>query len=139
MQEVNKEAFILRAVPGSGKTTVAKLIAGDDGAICESDTYFYDEAGNYNFDPSKLSDNHERCFNDFKFFCELGRDTVVVSNTNVRKRDVEKYKACAESFGYRVHVLTVENWHGGKDIHDVPFETLNDMEKTLRNTIKLRG
>ena len=46
------------------------------------------------------------------------------------------YFKMAEKMGVEVTVLVVENYHGGKSVHDVPQQTMDAMEK--RFTLKLR-
>jgi adenylate kinase family enzyme len=41
--------FLIRGLPGSGKTSFASAI-WNDYAVCEADKFFYDKDGNYNFD-----------------------------------------------------------------------------------------
>jgi adenylate kinase family enzyme len=47
--------FLVRGLPGSGKSTFATHI-WNEYAVCEADKFFYDKEGNYNFDPSKIKD-----------------------------------------------------------------------------------
>jgi len=49
--------FLVRGLPGSGKTSFASAI-WNDYAVCEADKFFYDKEGNYNFDGSKLKEAH---------------------------------------------------------------------------------
>jgi predicted kinase len=44
-----KKLFLLRGLPGSGKSTLAEQLGGSH---FETDKYFVDEHGNYNFDCS---------------------------------------------------------------------------------------
>ena len=50
----NKTLYILRGIPGSGKTTHAKRLAGTNGVIISADDYFMRD-GEYCFDASKFS------------------------------------------------------------------------------------
>ena len=133
-----KECYILRAVSGSGKSTVAKsLMNGVRGSICESDEYHMID-GEYKFKQDNLGKAHKWCYDKFKEDIDFGYERVVVSNTNTKQSEFMKYKKYAEENGYIVFVLTVENWHNGKDVHNVPDVALDRQEMNLRNSIKLR-
>lgn len=56
--------YLIRGVPGSGKSTFANNIlqAGLVAGVVEADDYFIDVVtGEYNFDPSKLKNAHSYC------------------------------------------------------------------------------
>ena len=60
-----KQVFILRGLPGSGKSYYAQsladeLVAGNesDYVVCATDDYFYNSEGVYQFDKYKLSEYH---------------------------------------------------------------------------------
>lgn len=55
-------AYIMRGIPGSGKSTIAKIIAGDTGKIHSTDDFFYNPYGEYCFDPKLLKEYHEKNF-----------------------------------------------------------------------------
>jgi len=56
----------MRGIPGSGKSTTAKKLAGETGKIHSTDNYFMVD-GVYQFNPKNLSENHEA---NFKAFCQ---------------------------------------------------------------------
>ena len=65
MQQADQETsfkfcFIMRGVPGSGKSTVASKIKGENGIIHSTDDYFIDANGEYQFDKTLLAKNHEK-------------------------------------------------------------------------------
>jgi hypothetical protein len=60
----------------------------------------------------------------------------VVSNTLTTEKELKPYYELAEKYNYTVFSLIVENRHGGTNVHNVPEETLDKMEK--RFSIKLR-
>ncbi len=60
-----KIVYILRGVPGSGKSTRAALFAGTSGIIHSTDSYFY-KNGEYLYDPSKLGEYHDK---NYEAFC----------------------------------------------------------------------
>lgn len=138
---MTKTLFLIRGIPGSGKSTFAHQI-WDDHAICEADKFFYDREGNYNFDASKLHQAHVWCQDrvEVKMILNKIKDEhyteIVVSNTSTTDSELEPYIELANKYGYRVVSLIVENRHGNKSVHNVPEETLEKMEK--RFSVKLR-
>jgi predicted kinase len=138
-----KFLYLIRGIPGSGKSSLARVI-WNDYAICEADKFFVDEAGNYNFDPSKIRQAHDWC--KLQVETRMGDNAanpqyypeIVVSNTFTQEWELADYYKLAEQYGYKVFSLIVENRHGGKDVHGVPEEKLVQMETNLRNNIKLR-
>jgi predicted kinase len=126
-----KELFLLRGVPGAGKSTLAKSLGG---MHIESDKYFMDE-DEYKFDPSKLKDAHAWCQNAVRVWAKNSVEKIVVSNTFTQEWEIDYYFELAKEHGYRVYSLIVENRHGNKDIHNVPEEKLVQMKQ--RFEIKL--
>jgi len=57
-----KELFLLRGLPGAGKSTLAKSLGGKH---IEADMYFEYE-GKYKFDASRLKEAHDWCQNTVK-------------------------------------------------------------------------
>jgi predicted kinase len=126
------DLFIIRGIPGSGKSTFAKNLAT---VHFEADMFFMDENGVYNFDASRLSEAHSWCRNAVKDAMKDGVDKIAVSNTFTRKWEMEPYILMAEEFGYRVFSVIVENRHGGENLHSVPEEKIEEMRN--RFEIKL--
>lgn len=131
---MKKEVYILRAIPGAGKSTLADSLGG---VICCADDYFMDQNGNYNFIQEKIGNAHGYCKYRFKEALANNAERIIVSNTNTEARDVAYYRGLALEAGYIVYVLTVENWHNGKDIHNVPDDVKEKMKIKLTNSIKL--
>jgi predicted kinase len=129
-----KTLFIIRGVPGAGKTTLATSLGG---VYFEADKFFMIN-GEYKFDFSKLRLAHDLCRHSTESAMNTGHERVIVSNTFTSEEEMYPYLDLAKEYGYRVVSLIVENRHGNKSIHDVPEETLKKMESKLRNSIKLR-
>ena len=129
-----KELFLLRGLPGSGKTTLAKSIAGSKGWIKEADMYFVDSEGNYNFKPSQIKDAHAWCQEEVEFLMKY-EHRVIVSNTFTQEWEMQPYFDLAQKYGYRVYSLIVENRHEGVNEHGVLEEKLVQMKN--RFEIKL--
>ena len=131
---MDKELILLRGLPGSGKSTVAKLLAADYGRFKEADMFFM-ENGVYKFDPSKIKDAHVWCKNEVEYLMIYDARKIVVSNTFTQAWEMAPYYELAEKYGYRVHSLVVENRHNGVNEHNVPEESLIKMRN--RFEIKL--
>jgi len=123
-----KELVLLRGLPGAGKSTLAKSIAGSKGYIKEADMYFEDRDGNYNFKPSLIKDAHAWCQEEVDFLMKY-EHKVVVSNTFTQEWEMQPYYDLAEKYGYRVYSLIVENRHGGENVHNVPKEKIEEMAR----------
>jgi predicted kinase len=124
--------ILLRGLPGSGKSTAAKLFKTEH--HYEADMYFIDSEGQYSFDPSKIKDAHNWCRHKTMEAMKAGHPTVIVSNTFTQEWEMEAYYLLAEELGYRVVSMIVENRHGGKNIHDCP----EDKVEIMRNRFEIK-
>lgn len=131
---LNPTLFLIRGVPGSGKSTFARHL-WNDCEICEADKYFYDkETGEYNFNPSKLKAAHEWCRNEVENRMKENKQNsryypeIVVSNTFTQEWEMEPYFKLAKEYGYMVTSIIIENRHGGTNVHGVPEESIRKMK-----------
>jgi predicted kinase len=119
-----KSLFLLRGLPGAGKSTLANVIGG---AHFEADMFFM-ENGEYKFDVTKLKDAHNWCRHSAMDSMKAGEPKVIVSNTFTQEWEMEAYYLLAKELGYTVFSLIVENRHGGVNEHGVPQEALDRMK-----------
>jgi len=132
-----KTLYIVRGLPGSGKTTFIESITQN---YVEADMYHekvVDGKLIYDWKPENVSLAHQWCYNQVEGLMEMGEEKIAVSNTNTTEKEFKKYIELANDFGYRYHVITVENYHGGENTHNVPEKTLEKMEN--RYTLRLRN
>ena len=122
---MKKELYILRGLPGSGKSTKAESLGGYH---IEADMYFTENDGEYNFDPKNLPTAHQWCQSMVGEWMNEDVERIVVSNTSTQKWEIEPYMSMAEEYGYTVFSLIVENRHGGDNIHGVPSESIDRMK-----------
>jgi len=127
-----KKLYIVRGVPGCGKTTFAESICE---RVVSADDYHTDADGNYNWKFENQAAAHRYSQGKTRSIMELGQD-VAVANTSTTVKEMKPYYKMAEEFGYTVFSIIVENRHGGENVHNVPAETLEAMEK--RFDVKLK-
>jgi predicted kinase len=119
-----KTLYIIRGLPGSGKSTMAKKLVGD-GNFFEADMYFIDSAtGEYKFNPTFLWMAHAWCQAAVESHMEKGLD-VAVSNTFTTMREMREYLQMAEKHNYSPVVIHMESQF--ESIHGVPAETMDKM------------
>ena len=140
---MEKVAIILRGVSGSGKSSFADFLGNYlwnslTVCICSADDYHLDKNGVYRFDLSKMGEAHVWCREKFERCLSDNFDVVILSNTNTSEKEIQPYLDLAAKYNYKVISLVVENRHGGKNIHNVPEETLQKQQQRLKSSIKLR-
>jgi predicted kinase len=116
--------YLLRGLPGAGKSTIGKNLKSIN---FEADEYFI-KNGVYKFDPTKIKDAHKWCQNKVKNCMIEGIKDISVSNTFTQEWEMQAYVDMASDYGYMVFSIIVENRHGGKNVHNVPTETLEKMK-----------
>lgn len=125
---MEKILYIVRGIPGSGKSTFAKTLGGTH---FETDMFFMKD-GEYKFDMFKLKEAHKWCQDSVNSAMILNHtaglnNVIVVSNTFTQEWEMKPYIDMAERYDYKVFSIIVENRHGGVNEHNVPEETLTLM------------
>lgn len=110
------ELVLIRGLPGSGKSTMAKTLAMVGYEHYEADQFF-EVDGVYHYDPLRIRKAHEWCQNRTRQALAAGK-RVVVSNTFTRLQEMEPYLPLTLNF--RV-IEARGNWNNQ---HSVPVNTL---------------
>lgn len=113
------EIVLIRGLPGSGKSTMAKEMLGY--IHFEADMYLLID-GVYVYDPSKIKDAHDWCVESAKKTLQRGQN-VVISNTFIKVWELKRYV----DLGFPFRIIELKTmW---SNIHGVPSEKIEVMSK----------
>lgn len=130
-QQQRKVLYIIRGIPGSGKSTLGELVA--DQAF-SADEYMIDEKGHYKFDPTRLKECHNYCFRSVVNAMKIGtQPTLAVCNTFTREWEYMRYIFAALVYGYDVIGLNVQGLH--TNIHGCPNDQILRMDSKFHHEI----
>jgi tRNA uridine 5-carbamoylmethylation protein Kti12 len=148
---MNKYAFIMRGIPGSGKSTVAREIAqrwewskhaaedrtslfGADcpvGAVIHSTDDLCIVDDEYRFDPALAPERHAQNLLNFTESLAKGVPCVICDNTNVKVAQYLPYIEAAQKAGYRPVIVQIPHpptaLAASRTLHKVPIEAINQM------------
>jgi nucleoside-triphosphatase THEP1 len=116
------ELFIVRGLPGCGKSTFANKIADK---VFEADMYFYVN-GIYKFDYTRIRDAHQWCQQQVRFAMLNGVEKIAVANTFVRRWEMDEYYVMALKSDYKVTEITLSGLLH-PNVHGVPNEKIEQM------------
>jgi len=136
-----KMMVLMRGLPGSGKSTVARDLAaaaeenGLRAIICSADDYFMED-GHYVYKPGEQGRAHVFCQASVDRSLANGYDLVIVDNTNIKKEHMRYYAELAKLYKYSVSTRPVGG-RGPSEVecyfqrqaHGVPRETLERMAR----------
>ncbi|KFU90179.1 NEDD4-binding protein 2-like 2 [Chaetura pelagica] len=106
-----KWLLILRGLPGSGKSTLSRILLGQshDGIIFSTDDYFRQQDG-YTYNAAQLGDAHDWNQKRAKQAMEQGKSPVIIDNTNTQAWEMKPYVEVALEKGYRVEFHEPDTW-----------------------------
>ncbi|KAK1168153.1 NEDD4-binding protein 2-like 1 isoform X1 [Acipenser oxyrinchus oxyrinchus] len=135
-RERPNKLFILRGLPGSGKSHLAREIKNQFGSaeILSTDDYFRNEDGDYIFQGYLLKQAHEWNRNRARSAMEEGLSPVIIDNTNIHAWEMKPYVNMALEYDYEVIFREPETswkWNVNK-LHrktrnGVPYKTIERM------------
>lgn len=118
--------YLIRGLPGSGKTTLARIIAPFSNYAAD-DYYGETPDGGYVYPWSRetVSKAHALCQRRVKVAMENNVPVIAVHNTFTKLKEMEPYYELAITHGYLVSEIVMTNDFGSK--HGVPQETIETM------------
>lgn len=122
MEAIDKKMFIMRGVPGSGKSTYAKKLLNNFGInidsnkilkshILSTDDFFYDENEIYRHDKSKLKKFHQLNESRAEIQMLLKCNPIIIDNTNIDISNFVTYYKLAKNYNYEVEIINPENYN----------------------------
>ncbi|KAM6346386.1 NEDD4-binding protein 2 isoform 3-T9 [Podargus strigoides] len=135
MHLIGQVLVLLRGVPGSGKSYLARTLLEDNpgGIILSTDDYFY-KHGQYHYDPDCLGEAHDWNRKRAKEAFEMRISPIIIDNTNIQAWEMKPYVTLAQQFKYKVMFREPDTWWKFKpkelerrNIHGVSKENIKRM------------
>lgn len=139
--------YILRGIPGSGKSTIAQTIRRKCGTACgivSADDYFATPDGGYDYRPEDIAKAHAACYlSALRVVYQMDSlwdaapgpgPSLVVDNTNIEAWAIAPYVALAQARGYD-HLIINRDVHPEvaipRGIHGVPPQRVWEMAMAM--------
>jgi predicted kinase len=118
-EQATKVLYLMQGVPGSGKSTVARMIADFENygrssqskgraVILSTDDHRLESDGSYRFDPADNERFHRLTQQDCARLMAKGKQVIIIDNTNIAEWQARPYLVLAGVWGYAVQVVSVD-------------------------------
>ncbi|NXY64638.1 N4BP2 protein, partial [Callaeas wilsoni] len=147
MHLIGQVLVLLRGVPGSGKSYLARNLLEDNpgGIILSTDDYFY-KHGQYHYDPDCLGEAHDWNRKRAKEAFEMRISPIIIDNTNIQAWEMKPYVTLAQQFKYKVMFREPDTWWKFKpkelerrNIHGVSKEKIKRMLERYERCLTVRS
>lgn len=131
-QQTRMQVYLIRGIPGSGKTTHAKRVLHSDIVIEDDD--FFTRNGVYKFIEAKLPEAQAFALKRFSLAIadRNNRDkTISVCNTFSRRREIAPYIEACKKAGVEFSVIRMDGTF--ENVHDIPEYKVHNMSKSIEN------
>jgi MoxR-like ATPase len=102
----SKIVYLMRGLPGCGKSHMANRLAGTDGVVLETDEYFYTQVGDddqaYDFDKELLPAAREWNIERFHEALTQNIFPIVIDRGNGLNAETREFAVLGIEFGYEV-------------------------------------
>lgn len=134
----DRKLYIMRGIPGCGKSHRATRISQETGGVIFSADNFFGEGEEYcrNWSPNKIHLAHQDC--ETKAIAEMGlfNPHIIIDNTNITLRNFRVYIDCAILQNYTVYfVYPDSSWWKEKVLPFLQGKVTDQDRDVLRNEI----
>ncbi|XP_003409540.1 NEDD4-binding protein 2-like 1 isoform X2 [Loxodonta africana] len=139
-----KHLYLLRGLPGSGKTTLARQLQHDfpRAVIFSTDDFFSRDDGTYEFNPDFLEEAHKWNQKRARKAMRNGTSPIIIDNTNLHAWEMKPYAVMALENNYEVIFREpATHWKfnvpelARRNIHGVPREKIHRMKEQYEHGV----
>ncbi len=131
-QQTRMQVYLIRGIPGSGKTTHAKRVLHSDVVIEDDD--FFTRNGVYKFIEAKLPEAQAFALKRFSLAIADRRNrdkTISVCNTFSRRWEIAPYIEACRKAGVEFSVIRMDGTF--ENVHDIPEYKVHNMSRSIEN------
>lgn len=103
---LTKTVYLMRGLPGCGKSHRVRRLAGEDGLVLETDEYFYTQVGtastHYDYDKDLLPAARQWNLGRLRDVLAAGVSPIVIDRGNGLNSETREFAVCAVEGGYTV-------------------------------------
>lgn len=104
----DKVVYLMRGLPSSGKSHLARRLIGDAGVLLETDQFFYRDNGDgtrsFHYSEARLPAARQWVFERFREALAAGRSPIVLDRGNGLNEETRLFAQYAVDQGYRVEL-----------------------------------
>lgn len=108
MSSTSRILYLMRGLPGCGKSHRARRLAGDSGTVLETDEYFYTQVGkdssSYDYDKDLLPAARAWIFARMQGAITRGISPIVIDRGNGLNSETREFALYATEKGYQVQL-----------------------------------
>ncbi|KAE8627332.1 hypothetical protein XENTR_v10006946 [Xenopus tropicalis] len=140
----SKHIYLLRGLPGSGKSSLARKLKQDfpSALVFSTDEYFLMDDGTYLFDHEMLPEAHKWNQKRARKAMSKGKTPIIIDNTNIQAWEMKPYAVMALENQYQVIFLEPSTrWKfnvaelARRNSHGVPREKIQRMKDVYDHNV----